>query len=235
MADPKAALAALLELQLFWEHESRLVQAVPRSRSFLLRLRLDATLVLMTLWYEFDTAVRYRWPLLLVVANNDGLVAEYMVLERRDMEADLAMVPSPDFAALGRAFGGKGHLVRTLDELRAATKEWVADPCPMIIDAKIAPHVRSIRFLRGLGQDVHVVRGAFLVLEHQRDRQTRERRVADLPALGLELRRAIEQRRPVGRLVQERLHQLRGHRFRMLDANGHAREAKWTLDKGRAD
>jgi hypothetical protein len=53
-------MSALFDLQLYWENESRLVQAVPRSNSFLLRLRLDATLVLLTLWYEFDTAVRDR-------------------------------------------------------------------------------------------------------------------------------------------------------------------------------
>jgi hypothetical protein len=53
-------MSALFDLQLYWENESRLVQAVPRSGGFLLRLRLDATLVLLTLWYEFDTAVRDR-------------------------------------------------------------------------------------------------------------------------------------------------------------------------------
>ena len=53
-------MAALFELQLYWENEARLVQAIPRSSSLLLRLRLDATLVLLTLWYEFDTAVRDR-------------------------------------------------------------------------------------------------------------------------------------------------------------------------------
>ncbi len=112
----------------------------------------DAT-VMMSL-SEFDTAVRYRWPLLLVVNNNEGLVAEYMKLEQRDMPGDLAMVPSPDFGLVARALGGKGCLVRTLAELRAAANEWVDDPCPMIIDARIAPHVRSIRYRRGIGQDV---------------------------------------------------------------------------------
>ena len=53
-------MTALFDLQLYWENESRLVQAVPRSGAFLLKLRLDATLVLLTLWYEFDSAVRDR-------------------------------------------------------------------------------------------------------------------------------------------------------------------------------
>src|SRR4051812_23025714 len=50
----------LFDLQLAWEAETRLVQAVPRWGAFLLRLRLDAPLVLLTLWYEFDAAVRAR-------------------------------------------------------------------------------------------------------------------------------------------------------------------------------
>jgi hypothetical protein len=79
-------LTALLELQLFWEHESRLVQAVPRSRSFLLKLRLDATLVLMTLWYEFDTAVRDRGeapPVTLTAEQlNDSLDAKFRPLRK---------------------------------------------------------------------------------------------------------------------------------------------------------
>src|SRR5258705_13209642 len=53
-------LAALLDLKLHWEHQDRTAQAVPRSATFLLRLTIDATLELLTLWYEFDTAVRAR-------------------------------------------------------------------------------------------------------------------------------------------------------------------------------
>src|SRR5690242_20428314 len=48
-------LAATLSFKLFWDQQDRIVQAVPQESKFLLRLRLDATLVLLTLWYEFDT------------------------------------------------------------------------------------------------------------------------------------------------------------------------------------
>lgn len=78
--------AALLELKLFWDHELRLVQAVPQSGAFLLRLKLDATLVLLTLWYEFDTAVRDRGespPVRLTVAQlNDSLRAKFEPLRK---------------------------------------------------------------------------------------------------------------------------------------------------------
>ncbi|HYE19722.1 MAG TPA: DUF4194 domain-containing protein [Tepidisphaeraceae bacterium] len=50
--------AALVGLTVHTEHESRLVQAVPQRPSLTLRLRQDATLVLLALWYEYDTQVR---------------------------------------------------------------------------------------------------------------------------------------------------------------------------------
>src|SRR4051812_33439729 len=53
-------MAGLLDLKLHWEHQERIIQAVPQNGAFLLKLKLDATLVLLTLWYEFDTAVRDR-------------------------------------------------------------------------------------------------------------------------------------------------------------------------------
>jgi hypothetical protein len=79
-------VTALFDLQLFWEHESRLVQAVPRSSAFLLRLRLDATLVLLTLWYEFDGAVRDRGesPPIVITAEqlNDSLRTKFEPLRK---------------------------------------------------------------------------------------------------------------------------------------------------------
>jgi hypothetical protein len=51
-------VAALSGLQVFNEHESRLIQAIPQRPDLTLRLRQDATLVLLALWYEFDTQVR---------------------------------------------------------------------------------------------------------------------------------------------------------------------------------
>lgn len=78
--------AGLLDLKLYWEHESRLVQAVPQTGVFLLRLKLDATLVLLTLWYEFDMAVRDRGetpPVRLTVEQlNEALLAKFEPLEK---------------------------------------------------------------------------------------------------------------------------------------------------------
>src|SRR5947209_14226812 len=78
--------AGLLDLKLHWEHPDRTVQAVPQSAAFLLRLKLDATLVLLTLWYEFDTAIRDRGetpPVRLTAQQlNDALAAKFEPLRK---------------------------------------------------------------------------------------------------------------------------------------------------------
>jgi hypothetical protein len=50
--------ASLIGLEVHTEHASRLVQAIPQKPSLTLNLKQDATLVLLALWYEFDTQVR---------------------------------------------------------------------------------------------------------------------------------------------------------------------------------
>ncbi len=79
-------LAALLEFKLHWDHQDRTIQAVPEASAFLLRLRLDATLVLLTLWYEFDTAVRDRGetpPVRLTAQQlNDALASKFEPLRK---------------------------------------------------------------------------------------------------------------------------------------------------------
>lgn len=78
--------AALLDLRMVWDHEIRLAQAVPLSSAFTLRLKPDATLVLLTLWYEFDTAVRDRGEAppvrLSVEALNDSLKTKFEPLRK---------------------------------------------------------------------------------------------------------------------------------------------------------
>jgi hypothetical protein len=50
--------AALAGLTVRMEHDSRLIQAVPEHSALTLNLRQDATIVLLALWYEYDTQVR---------------------------------------------------------------------------------------------------------------------------------------------------------------------------------
>lgn len=101
-------IAGLLDLKLFWDHEIRLVQAVPQTSAFTLRLKLDATLVLLTLWYEFDTAVRDRGevpPIRLSVEQlNDSLKTKFEPLRKH--------LPSPTRLREILSLGQRKNLLR---------------------------------------------------------------------------------------------------------------------------
>ncbi|MEI6715899.1 MAG: DUF4194 domain-containing protein [Verrucomicrobiota bacterium] len=79
-------MAGLLELKLYWDNEVRSVQAVPQTAAFTLKLKLDATLVFLTLWYEFDSGVRDRGeapPIRLSVERlNDSLKTKFEPLRK---------------------------------------------------------------------------------------------------------------------------------------------------------
>ena len=103
---------------------------------------------------EFETAVRYALPLLVVLMNDRLLGAEYHKAVAKGLNADLARISTPDLGAVGRALGGNGALVTTLDGLRAAVDEYLANPQPTIIDARISTTVISIPYRRlNFGQD----------------------------------------------------------------------------------
>ncbi len=97
---------------------------------------------------EFDTMVRYDMPLLIVVMNNQMLGAEYYKLDAHKMNAALSCIATPDLGAVATAFGGRGKLVRSIPELRAAVAEWVAKPGPMMIDVRIATNVITLPYRR---------------------------------------------------------------------------------------
>lgn len=76
----------LLGLDIAWENECYLLQAIPRDTALLLRLKLDATLVLLTLWYELDVAVKDRGespPVTITVEHlNESLRTHFDPLKR---------------------------------------------------------------------------------------------------------------------------------------------------------
>ena len=97
---------------------------------------------------DFDTAVRYDMPLLLVVLNDQALGSEYHKMQAHHMKAELAPIPTPDLGAVARAFGGRGRLARSIDEVRAAAAEWLAKPGPMIVDVRISRNVQTLSYRR---------------------------------------------------------------------------------------
>jgi acetolactate synthase-1/2/3 large subunit len=104
---------------------------------------------------DYDTVVREKMPILLVVLNDEALGSEYQKMRAHKMQAELSTVPSPDIGALARAFGGRGVLARTAEEVRKAAAEWVAKPGPMVIDARISRNAITLphrRVLYGLDE-----------------------------------------------------------------------------------
>ncbi len=103
---------------------------------------------------DFDTAVRYNMPLLIVVQNDEALGSEYQKLRAHDMDPETSAIPSPDMGALARAWGARGCLARSIEDVRKGVQEWVAKPGPMIIDSRISRSVISLPFRRVLyGKD----------------------------------------------------------------------------------
>jgi len=97
---------------------------------------------------EFETAVRYDMPLLVVVMNNEALGAEYYKLDAHEMETRGSQIPTPDLGKVAVSFGGRGCNATTIDDLSSAAKEFVAKPGPMMVDLRISKSVPSVPYRR---------------------------------------------------------------------------------------
>lgn len=104
---------------------------------------------------DFDTMVRYNVPLLIFCMNNQCLGAEYYKLDAHDMKVDTSCIATPDLGAVARAFGGRGALCRTQDEVKKVTQEWLANPGPMLVDVRVSRSVITLPYRRiHYGEDV---------------------------------------------------------------------------------
>jgi thiamine pyrophosphate-dependent acetolactate synthase large subunit-like protein len=99
---------------------------------------------------EFETAVRCRTPILVVVLNDQGLGAEYHRMGKAGLDSGLSAIPTPDLGETACVLGGRGHLVRRLDDLDKVVEEYLADPAPTILDVRIARDVMSLPYRRVL-------------------------------------------------------------------------------------
>jgi len=103
---------------------------------------------------ELDTAVRLGLKLLFVILNDEAYGAEYHKLRSKGLNGNLSIVRTPDFGAVGRGFGCRGRLAKTLDDIGAGIDEFLAGDGPMVLDIRISRNVTSIPFRRlHFGQD----------------------------------------------------------------------------------
>jgi acetolactate synthase I/II/III large subunit len=104
---------------------------------------------------ELDTAARLGLKILFMICNDEGFGAEIHKLRAKNEDVAPALIPSPAFADVGRVFGCRGKLVRTLEDLAAGVDEFMAGQGPMVMDIRVSRNVISIPYQRTqFGADV---------------------------------------------------------------------------------
>lgn len=95
---------------------------------------------------EVETLVRYQLPVVVIVFNNGGVYGgdrrnpEEIAGPFKDDPAPTSFVPGAAYHVLIEAFGGKGYLVGTPDELKSALSESFSARKPAVINVIIDPY-----------------------------------------------------------------------------------------------
>ena len=90
---------------------------------------------------DFITAVRYNWPIKVIVFNNSEFGFVKMEMEASGMahNPQATGLVNPDFAMYAKACGGDGVRVEHADQIIPAIKQAMASDKPFIIDAIVSP------------------------------------------------------------------------------------------------
>eukprot|EP00252_Welwitschia_mirabilis_P028115 TRINITY_DN999_c0_g1_i1.p1 TRINITY_DN999_c0_g1~~TRINITY_DN999_c0_g1_i1.p1 ORF type:complete len:571 (-),score=11.66 TRINITY_DN999_c0_g1_i1:363-2075(-) len=95
---------------------------------------------------EVETLVRYKLPVIVIIFNNGGVYGgdrrspEETAGPFKDDPAPTSFVPGAAYHVVMEAFGGKGYLVQTPQELREALAESFAKKEPAVINLIIDPY-----------------------------------------------------------------------------------------------
>jgi thiamine pyrophosphate-dependent acetolactate synthase large subunit-like protein len=90
---------------------------------------------------EFNSAVRAKQDLIVIICNDGSYGAEYIQFRNRNMDPTLSLFTWPDFAPVAEALGGKGVTVRSEKDLASAVKaiETRDRTRPLLIDLRLDP------------------------------------------------------------------------------------------------
>jgi acetolactate synthase I/II/III large subunit len=88
---------------------------------------------------EFDTAIRYRLPLTVIVLNDRAFGQERHNLAGKGLPLTYAEHPAPDLAALAAAFGARGYRVGNADQLDVLGKALTEADGTVLIDVAVNP------------------------------------------------------------------------------------------------
>jgi thiamine pyrophosphate-dependent acetolactate synthase large subunit-like protein len=90
---------------------------------------------------DFVTAVKFDWPIKVIVFNNSALGFVNMEVEVSGLPSNLDATGllNPDFALYAKACGGDGVRVEHAADIVPAIERAIASPVPFIIDAIVSP------------------------------------------------------------------------------------------------
>jgi acetolactate synthase I/II/III large subunit len=92
---------------------------------------------------ELDTAVRNQLPLDIVVFDDEAYGQEAHSLEAKGRSPRHAIFATPDLAAIARAYGADGHLIRGPEQLEALPELLSGGGGPRLLDVKVNRDVVS--------------------------------------------------------------------------------------------
>ena len=90
--------------------------------------------------------MRYQLPVVVIVFNNNGVYGgdircpDELTVPYKDEPAPTSFVPGAGYHKMMEAFGGKGYLVETPDELKSALSESFRARKPAVINGTIDPN-----------------------------------------------------------------------------------------------
>ncbi len=89
---------------------------------------------------ELATATQYRLPVKIFILNNQymGMVRQWQELTYESRYAESYSDSLPDFVKLGEAYGWKGILIETRDQLDSGIAEMLAYDGPVIVDCRVS-------------------------------------------------------------------------------------------------
>ncbi|RMB55507.1 acetolactate synthase large subunit [Sphingomonas sp. PP-CE-3A-406] len=89
---------------------------------------------------ELATATQYRLPVKIFILNNQymGMVRQWQELTYESRYAESYSDSLPDFVKLGEAYGWKGILIETRDQLDGGIAEMLAYDGPVIVDCRVS-------------------------------------------------------------------------------------------------
>ena len=88
---------------------------------------------------EFNSAVRHKSDLIVIVVNDGGYGAEHIQFRNKQMDPSLSLFEWPDLAPVAIALGGEGITVRSSADLPSAAEAIRNRKAPLLINLHVDP------------------------------------------------------------------------------------------------